>query len=68
MIVLISLELQRLPFATLSDTSGIVSADVSRWLGSAGLGVAAGLAGFADTHAAAIYNCDSTRDARHDVP
>lgn len=30
------------------------SAAVNRWLGSAGLAVAAGLAGFADTHSAAI--------------
>lgn len=32
----------------------LVSAAVNRWLGSAGLAVAAGLAGLADTHSAAI--------------
>jgi len=32
----------------------LASAAVNRWLGSSGLSVAAGLAGFADTHSAAI--------------
>jgi uncharacterized membrane protein (DUF4010 family) len=32
----------------------VTSAAVNRWLGSAGLAVATGIAGFADTHSAAI--------------
>jgi uncharacterized membrane protein (DUF4010 family) len=41
-------------FTATVSTILLLSAAVNRWLGSAGLSVAAGLAGFADTHAAAI--------------
>lgn len=41
-------------FAATVSVILLASAAVNRWLGSAGLTVAAGLAGFADTHSAAI--------------
>ncbi|HSO75517.1 MAG TPA: DUF4010 domain-containing protein, partial [Blastocatellia bacterium] len=41
-------------FAATVSAILLASAAVNRWLGSAGLAVAAGLAGFADTHSAAI--------------
>jgi len=41
-------------FAVTVSSILVASAAVNHWLGSAGLAVAAGLAGFADTHAAAI--------------
>lgn len=41
-------------FAATVSAILLVSAAANRWLGSAGLAVAAGLAGFADTHSAAI--------------
>ena len=41
-------------FAVTVSSILVASAAVNQWLGSAGLAVAAGLAGFADTHAAAI--------------
>jgi uncharacterized membrane protein (DUF4010 family) len=43
-----------LVFAATVSAILLASAAVNRWLGSAGLAVAAGLAGFADTHSAAI--------------
>jgi uncharacterized membrane protein (DUF4010 family) len=46
--------LTALIFAATVSAVLLVSAAVNRWLGSAGLAVAAGLAGFADTHSAAI--------------
>jgi hypothetical protein len=41
-------------FAVTVSSILVASAAVNQWLGSAGLAVAAGLAGFADTHSAAI--------------
>jgi uncharacterized membrane protein (DUF4010 family) len=41
-------------FAATVSAILLASAAVNRWLGSAGLAVATGLAGFADTHSAAI--------------
>ena len=41
-------------FAATVSAILVVSAAVNRWLGSAGLAVATGIAGFADTHSAAI--------------
>ena len=41
-------------FAATVSAILLVSAAANRWLGSSGLAVAAGLAGFADTHSAAI--------------
>jgi uncharacterized membrane protein (DUF4010 family) len=43
-----------LVFAATVSAILLASAAVNRWLGAAGLAVAAGLAGFADTHSAAI--------------
>jgi uncharacterized membrane protein (DUF4010 family) len=41
-------------FAATVSAILVASAAVNQWLGSAGLAVAAGIAGFADTHSAAI--------------
>lgn len=53
-----------LGFATIVAVMLVVAAGVSRWAGDAGLIVACALAGFADTHAAAVSAASLVREGR----
>jgi uncharacterized membrane protein (DUF4010 family) len=53
-----------LGFATIVAVMLVVAAGVTRWAGDAGLVVACALAGFADTHAAAVSAASLVREGR----